>query len=168
MPEYIKQALQHESYTKLHGIRHLFDAMKSSLSRCAAEVESARIHIISQNELTTSDEDSLRRIEGVERMSDNRNWELMPDSPGAGEKEGLRGVTSLGDGEVSEGSVRAWAGVLSGVGRWTRGEDVGQVIVPDQAQVSGTAAHQVAVRCADFQLSFSRLSGVCSRAPRRC
>lgn len=146
MPEYIKQALQHESYTKLHGIRHLFDAMKSSLSRGAAEIESARIHLISQNELTPSDEDSLRRIEGLERMSDNRNWELMPDLLGAGEKEGMRGVTSPGvNGEMSEGWVRAWAGVLGGVGRWARGEDVGQLIVPDQARVSSSAANRVAV-----------------------
>jgi hypothetical protein len=120
--------------------------MKFSLPRCAAEIESARIHLISQNELTPSDEDSLRRIEGLERVSDSSNWELMPDLLGAGEKEGLRGVTSLGgQAELSEGWVRAWAGVMGGVGRWARGEDVGQVIVPDQAQVSSTAADRVAV-----------------------
>jgi N-terminal acetyltransferase B complex non-catalytic subunit len=116
LPEYVKQALQYESYTKIHGTRALQSKLVRSLSRAAIAVDTARMQLLTKEEV---EEKGLKRVLELEGMENNRNWELMKV------KVNGKCVMGLGlDGEVGEGWVKGWAGVLLSLAKWVRGEEI--------------------------------------------
>ena len=110
MPDYIKQALRHESYSKIPGIRTVASTLQYSTSRYLMAVERARLELISGKLLSSTTSSALQEVVGSAKdLVDTRDWSLMPD---LGPKRGnLGGALALGD-ETSSELIRAWAGVL--------------------------------------------------------
>ncbi|ORX35576.1 N-acetyltransferase B complex non catalytic subunit-domain-containing protein [Kockovaella imperatae] len=108
MAEYIKQALQHESYSKIPGINYVMSTLGRSMSRCVMSVERSRMALVTGEPLVA---DTLRdAVNGLgEDLVDTRDWSLVPE---LGPRRGsLRKAMQLGD-EPGPKWIKAWGGLL--------------------------------------------------------
>jgi N-terminal acetyltransferase B complex non-catalytic subunit len=89
LPEYVKQALEHGSFSKVHSIRSLAQTLAQSQTHATLLIEKARFNLLN-GDISSKPKD-LREMSSwkEDEMEDTRNWELMPAIGG------LR--TSVGD-----------------------------------------------------------------------
>ncbi|KAL1411365.1 mitochondrial distribution and morphology [Vanrija albida] len=122
LPEYVKQALDNESYSKIPGIRTLISCLESSFAARALDVEELGMAIVTGVDIA---EDSLDRVTAALAKDapfiDNRNYELL--------------VYSLVDGpapqpRVTEAWVRVFGTLVLRVARYVRGEAEPSLPVP--------------------------------------
>lgn len=110
MGEYIKQALQNEAFSKIHGIRALQRNISSSIPGSMSRIEVVRLSLLQGLDVPLADCDALLAQEKAE-PSDTRDWELLPDF--APHIAPTRTMTSLGK-EMDEDGVRTLS-VLTGL-----------------------------------------------------
>ncbi|ODN77635.1 hypothetical protein L202_04793 [Cryptococcus amylolentus CBS 6039] len=114
-PEYVKDALSNESYSKIPSIKYLHSALASSLSHRALLVERASHHLLSApsgralpKELVKGLKKAVQGLEKGEKSENLRNWELVYEIGGS--LPLVRDITELSpSGRVSD----AWLNVLS-------------------------------------------------------
>jgi len=80
LPEYMKQAIEHGSFSKIHSIRSLASTLSKSQSKATLSVEQTRYRLLKGDPVS-------RALSGLttlkkEEMEDTRNWELMPSIGG--------------------------------------------------------------------------------------
>lgn len=126
MPDFVKQSLQHETYSKVQRIKNVARRLETSLSRASADVLAAQMEIMTSGSLSEESVDRLKRVNAAESFTDNRNWELLPDPLRSGGDRSVKAVTALGT-EVGQGWVKAWSAVLLAFGRVCDGEKVDQI-----------------------------------------
>ena len=131
MPDYIKQALQHESYSKIPSIRTLASTSEHSSSRHLMAVEQSRLKLVSGKSLSPATLLLLRGVVQADDLVDTQDWSLLPDL--GRKRRNLREAIALGD-EPSRGWIKAWAGVLLRVGGLEPGKEMG--IGVDLSEVS--------------------------------
>ena len=133
LPEYVKQALEHETYSKVHGIRALTSRLANSLSAACLALEEARIRLLRGDGL--SEESSMAALLKIVRQGslvDNRNYEYVPEI--GGKMASMREMTEVG-GMISETWVKSYARVLLQSGEFVKGSTVGEVIDLDGSSV---------------------------------
>lgn len=121
LPEYVKQCLEHESYSKVHGVREVHYRLDQSLTGASLALERARFELLLSGNIPIAEEAALEKVIDKGPLVDNRNWELMPDIGGL--RRPIRELTLLGD-EETEAGVKAKAAILLAVTRFARGEEV--------------------------------------------
>ena len=120
MPDYIKQALQNESYSKIPGIRTLASQLNSSLSHALTTVESTRLAVAAGELISVASTKTLRRVASGEELVDTRDWSLVPElGPNRGS---LREALKLGN-EPSPTYARTWARMLVLAGTLDQADD---------------------------------------------
>ena len=87
LPEYMKQAIEHGSFSKIHSIRSLASTLANSQTRAAFSIEQTRYRLLKGDPVPRA-LSGLTTLKSGE-MVDSKNWELMPSIGG------LR--TSVGD-----------------------------------------------------------------------
>jgi len=133
LPDYVKQALEHESYSKIQGIRELASKLANSLSGAILKVEQARMALLSGKGISEETIATLSKLADVDRLMDNRNFELLPEI--GGKRPSTRDMTDLG-GVVSDSWVRTHARLLAALGKFAKGEAVEHVELPEGQAVS--------------------------------
>ncbi|WOO81229.1 N-alpha-acetyltransferase 25, NatB auxiliary subunit [Vanrija pseudolonga] len=114
LPEYIKQALDNESYSKVPGIRTLINCLESSFTARALDVEELGLALVTGTEIPEDNLDLLTAALAKEApFIDNRNYELLVDSLVDGPAPQPR---------VTEAWVRAYGTLGLRVARYVRGE----------------------------------------------
>lgn len=114
LPEYIKQALDNESYSKVPGIRTLINCLESSFTARALDVEELGLALVTGADIPEDNLDLLTAALGKEApFIDNRNYELLVDSLVDGPAPQPR---------VTEAWVRAFGTLGLRVARYVRGE----------------------------------------------
>lgn len=130
LPDFVKQSLQHETYSKVQGIKNVARRLETSLSRATTDVLAAQIEIASSGSLSEETQSRLERVEGTATFTDNRNWELLPDSLGL-DQGSIKAGTALGP-EIGEKWVKAWSAILLAFGRICAGQKVD--VAPELAE----------------------------------
>ncbi|BEI85550.1 hypothetical protein CcaverHIS002_0509510 [Cutaneotrichosporon cavernicola] len=129
LPNYIKQALQHETYSKVHGMRALIRALERSIAQRVLEIEELSLALASGGPILDSTVESLSAAMRDEApFVDNRNFELMAE----GFVEG-----SAPQPTMDEATVRALAAALLGVTAYLSGSDDAPTL-PDRSGLSAT------------------------------
>ena len=80
LPEYMKQAIEHGSFSKIHSIRSLASTLANSQTQAAFSIEQTRYRLLKGDPVP-------RALSGLTilksgEMVDSRNWELMPSIGG--------------------------------------------------------------------------------------
>ncbi|KAL7423966.1 mitochondrial distribution and morphology [Cryptotrichosporon argae] len=114
LPEYIKQAFENESYSKINGIRQLVDALDRSLAQRILHIEDAAYDTLRGRELSERALGALNRGLAADPV-DSRNYELAP------EVRGLPGLAAIA-GYVQPDWARAMAHLHLRVARFVQGE----------------------------------------------
>jgi N-terminal acetyltransferase B complex non-catalytic subunit len=94
LPEYMKQAIEHGSFSKIHSIRSLASTLANSQTRATFSIEQTRYRILKGDPVP-------RALSGLTclksgEMEDSRNWELMPSIGGL--RAAVGDMTRLTDG----------------------------------------------------------------------
>jgi hypothetical protein len=122
MPEYVKQALEHESYSKIHPIGTLSSTLAYSLPNATMRVESLRLGLMSatQKEPIQSGtmSNDLERVLTTDKLEDTRSWELIPEIGGG--LSGTREMTVVGN-EISKAWIRIIGRILMAFTNHTSG-----------------------------------------------
>lgn len=108
LQEQTKRALENESYSQIHSIRHLRSTLSRSLSASILAIESQRISLVQRQPRTVMTAD-LARARDTNDKEDTRSWELMRSYVGL---KGLHEILTLGGG-TNEASVILWRDVLA-------------------------------------------------------
>ncbi|GMK53932.1 hypothetical protein CspeluHIS016_0105180 [Cutaneotrichosporon spelunceum] len=126
LPNYIKQALQHETYSKVHGMRALIRALERSIAQRVLEVEELSLALASGSPILDSTVESLSAaMRDDVPFVDNRNFELMA--------EGFVGPAPQPG--MDEATVRALAAALLGVAAYLSGSHE-PLALPDRSGLS--------------------------------
>ncbi|WWD16993.1 hypothetical protein CI109_101429 [Kwoniella shandongensis] len=128
-PEYVKECLSNETYSKIPSIRYLKVSLSTSLSFRILSIEKARyaLHIgagISDSLLALLD----RAVR--EKSVDLRNWEMIAEI--GGKRPFTRELTSLTEEALRGEWTTAMAALMANVVRFTNGEPVTGQILWDQ------------------------------------
>lgn len=125
IPEYVKQALQNESYSKVHGLRGLHRSLNRSISRQVLTIDSIRLSLLKNGEM-----EELDHSDGIsDDLEDNRNWELLPFVTDVDQS-----AVGLGR-SVDSAWVKAWSACLRGLKAWLRDEAVNDQEPPSEVCV---------------------------------
>ncbi|OWZ57752.1 hypothetical protein C368_00920 [Cryptococcus neoformans 125.91] len=95
-PEYVKECLGNETYSKIASVRHLASSLRDSLSSHVLAIEQARLHAFNSPlvpfplQLTRRLQKSLKA-----EMIDLRNWDLIQEI--GGKRKLTKDITQLGD-----------------------------------------------------------------------
>ena len=122
IPEYIKQALQNESYAKVPGMRSFQAKMAKSLPGAITRIERARFNLLAGRLPGPKEISAMKKDLQVARaggLSDTRDWDLMPTI--GGNVPHLKDLTRL-DGEIDGKWVVSWGSVLLAVVAFSNGE----------------------------------------------
>ncbi|KAK4685849.1 N-terminal acetyltransferase B complex non-catalytic subunit, partial [Tremellales sp. Uapishka_1] len=130
LPEFVKQALENESYSKVHSIRILARSLSTSLSSRVLQIEQARLESLVSG--TIPDLSGL--ADDSSPGTDLRNYELVPEI--GGQYQDLAALTSTG--KIDDTWVRAMSGLLNSVQKFVQDEkiDVSE-FCPAEAEVFG-------------------------------
>ena len=106
LPEYMKQAIENGSFSKIHSIRSLASTLAHSRTQAGLSIEQSRYRLL-------SGDPAARAVSGLTRlksgeMEDSRNWELMPSIGGL--RMAVADLTRLTD--VGAGSLEQQAASL--------------------------------------------------------
>ncbi|WVW84264.1 hypothetical protein I302_106294 [Kwoniella bestiolae CBS 10118] len=120
-PEYIKECLSNETYSKIPSIQYISSSLSKSITNHSRTIEQARLatylsapygpKLLKKLDLAADEEESM----------DLRNWELISEI--GGNRPLVRDMTALG-GRVEGGWVRAFGGMYRDVARFSQGEEV--------------------------------------------
>lgn len=80
LPEYMKQAIEHGSFSKIHSIRSLASTLANSQTRAAFSIEQTRYRVLKGDPAPRA-LSGLTKLKSGE-MVNSRNWELMPSIGG--------------------------------------------------------------------------------------
>lgn len=124
IPEYIKQALQNESYAKVPGMKSFQTQIATSLPGAITRIERTRYNMLEgripgprEVKAITKDVAAARKGE----LSDTRDWDLMPTI--GGNLPDLKDLTRLG--LTIEGKwVEAWGSVVLAVTALSEGRSM--------------------------------------------
>jgi N-terminal acetyltransferase B complex non-catalytic subunit len=94
LPEYMKQAIEHGSFSKIHSIRSLASTLANSQTQAAFSIEQTRYRLFKGDPVPRA-LSGLTRLKSGE-MVDSRNWELMPSIGGL--RTQVNDLTRLTDG----------------------------------------------------------------------
>ncbi|CAK9781194.1 hypothetical protein CC85DRAFT_331142 [Cutaneotrichosporon oleaginosum] len=129
LPNYIKQALQNETYSKVHGMRALIRALERSVAQRVLEVEELSVALANGSSMSESTVESLSAaLKDDTPFVDNRNFELMADGFVGG---------SAPQPTMSEEAVRVLAAALLGVAAYLSGRPDAPAL-PDRSGLSAT------------------------------
>ncbi|KAK8864694.1 hypothetical protein IAR55_001946 [Kwoniella newhampshirensis] len=147
LPEYIKECLSNETYSKIPSIRYLRETLSTSLSFRLLSIEKARyaVHIGAgiSDSLMVLLEKAVR-----EKSVDLRNWEMIQET--GGKRPLVKEMTSLtGSNEGKEVGAEwatAMAALMVNLVMFTKGEPVGGEILWDQMMACEEALIRNAMR----------------------
>ena len=94
LPEYMKQAIEHGSFSKIHSIRSLASTLANSQTQAALSIEQTRYRLLKGDPVPRA-LSGLTTLKSGE-MVDSRNWELMPSIGGL--RTPVGDITRLMDG----------------------------------------------------------------------
>jgi hypothetical protein len=94
LPEYMKQAIEHGSFSKIHSIRSLASTLANSQTQAAFSIEQTRYRLLKGDPVPRA-LNGLTILKSGE-MVDSRNWELMPSVGGL--RTPVNDLTRLTDG----------------------------------------------------------------------
>ena len=112
IPEYIKQALQNESYAKVPGMRSFQYQLATSLPGAVTRIERARFGMLEGKVPGARGVKAIKadlELAKKGELTDTRDWDLMPTI--GGNLPDLKDLTKLGN-SVGAGWVRAWGSTL--------------------------------------------------------
>jgi len=118
LPEYMKQAIEHGSFSKIHSIRSLASTLVNSQTQAAFSIEQTRYRLLKGDPVPRA-LSGLTTLKSGE-MVDSRNWELMPSIGGL--RTPVNDLTGLRDGGAEV--LEKQAAVLRSLG----GEVVNEVL----------------------------------------
>jgi hypothetical protein len=116
LPEYMKQAIEHGSFSKIHSIRSLASTLVNSQTQAAFSIEQTRYRLLKGDPVPRA-LSGLTTLKSGE-MVDSRNWELMPSIGGL--RTPVNDLTRLTDGGAEV--LEKQAAVLRSLG----GEDANE------------------------------------------
>ncbi|WVR06742.1 hypothetical protein IAU60_003777 [Kwoniella sp. DSM 27419] len=127
-PEYVKECLSNETYSKIPSIRYLNTSIAESVSQQVLTIEQTRLIIQSGSMVG---EKTIRKLEQMvelaqkDRLVDLRNWELVYEI--GGNRPLVREMTELGP--LDSRWIGVYAGMLAAVGRFMAGQEATAVPV---------------------------------------
>ncbi|WRT66679.1 uncharacterized protein IL334_003639 [Kwoniella shivajii] len=120
-PEYVKECLTNETYSKIPSIQYISSSLSYSMTNHTRTIEQARlatyigapygVKLLQKLDLALKEEEKV----------DLRNWELIYEIGGS--RPLIRDLTSLG-GEVNSSWMKSLAGLYRDMGNFTSGEEV--------------------------------------------
>lgn len=130
IPEYLKQALQNESYSKLHEFREVQQTLNHSLPRAISMIEGARAQLVSGQAVDQSTLDEIKSLaqkaeDGL--LVDTRDWGLFPDI--GGNLPRIKDILVLGD-LVGLNWVSEWGRLLHVICEYAKTVDVASLTLP--------------------------------------
>ncbi|WVQ99727.1 hypothetical protein IAU59_006869 [Kwoniella sp. CBS 9459] len=135
-PEYVKECLSNETYSKIPSLRYLNGSIANSLSQQVLTIERSRLIIQSGSIIGSKTLDKLQKIQGSEPV-DLRNWEWIFEI--GGNRPAVKDITRLGS--VVDGAwTKAFAQLLSRLGRVYNGEQVDRFDIAPDGLLSAEAA----------------------------
>nr|XP_018262725.1 uncharacterized protein I303_04205 [Kwoniella dejecticola CBS 10117]OBR84883.1 hypothetical protein I303_04205 [Kwoniella dejecticola CBS 10117] len=120
-PEYVKESLSNETYSKIPSIQYIHSSLADSITNRSRTIEQARLATYISAPFGTK---LLKKLElaKTSTTTDLRNWELIHE---IGRNRPLvRDLTGDESGLVDEKWIKSFAGLYSALGRFVNGEEV--------------------------------------------
>ncbi|WVF71131.1 hypothetical protein IAT40_005928 [Kwoniella sp. CBS 6097] len=136
-PEYVKECLTNETYSKIPSLRYLNTSIANSLSQQVLTIERSRLIIQSGSIIGSKTLDKLQKIQESEPV-DLRNWEWIFEIGGS--RPSVKEITQLGGAMVSGAWTKTFAQLLGGIGKIYAGEQVDQVDIATEGLLPAEVA----------------------------
>ncbi|WVQ83099.1 hypothetical protein IAT38_005237 [Cryptococcus sp. DSM 104549] len=137
LPEYVKECLNNETYSKIPSIQYLDKSLRTSLSHRMLVIEQARYALQtapSPAALPAALFTSLRKAAASSEVTDLRNWELVQEI--GGKRASVREMTEFSENRVGEAWVKVMSKFWLAVGEFLRGGEVKDDVTVDADDTS--------------------------------
>ncbi|OCF31945.1 hypothetical protein I316_06328 [Kwoniella heveanensis BCC8398] len=127
-PEYVKECLSNETYSKIPSLRYLTSSIANSLSQQVMTIERSRLIIQSGSIIGSKTLDKLQKIQEITPV-DLRNWEWIFEI--GGNRGSVRKIIQL-ENAISPAWTKASAQLLGSIGKVYNGEQVDRMDIASE------------------------------------
>ncbi|WWC69868.1 uncharacterized protein I206_103811 [Kwoniella pini CBS 10737] len=120
-PEYVKESLSNETYSKIHSIQYIHKSLSNSITNHSRTIEQARLATYISAPFGTK---LMKKLDlAIESIPiDLRNWELIFEI--GGNRPLIKDLTTLGGSQINENWIKSFARLYRDLGVFINGEKV--------------------------------------------
>nr|KIR49824.1 hypothetical protein I312_00916 [Cryptococcus bacillisporus CA1280] len=122
-PEYVKECLSNETYSKITSIKHLASSLHDSLSSHVVAIEQARLHVFNSPTVPFPPQLTRRLQKSLKaEVIDLRNWDLIQEI--GGKRKLTKDITELGGRPIEDNWVKTMGRFWLAVGEFIKSGEV--------------------------------------------
>ncbi|KIR36189.1 hypothetical protein I352_01135 [Cryptococcus deuterogattii MMRL2647] len=122
-PEYVKECLSNETYSKITSIKHIASSLRDSLSSHVLAIEQARLHVFNSPTVPFPPQLTKRLQKSLKaEVIDLRNWDLIQEI--GGKRKLTKDITELGGQPIEDNWVKTMGRFWLVVGEFIKSGEV--------------------------------------------